>query len=329
MILLDDVRLSKTNTVVRGKGTVSFGRRYRTCVVIDSDTFQLEVYDVRGSNVLGRFSLSDLGLDEILSIAQRFEDDALVIFGKKDGGTYIVTYDIPEMLIEAKPLFYEEYRGDAQPTYIEFCPFDSDVLFLREYRTLLGNVWLEQLQFVSISSPGFPMATFSRNTVPYTGELFIINELDCIIDQCDKVVLNNTTQNFILDMQFSVDNNINTLLVTNTHIQTDNYPIISSISPFSLKQTYEPYRHTNSSIGLIINNIIRTLVTDIINLYTFYNEKFDVTLLGEILSISPTVNNKINVADFSLYGNESINSRTINRIINTINELQLKLARKI
>ena len=331
MKLVNTVNLSNSNQPIIGPGKAAFGRNYRTCLTLDRGYFLLEVYDVNSSTLLRDFSLREIeDLDSIEFIAQRFEDDALAILGIKNGESYIITYDIPELLVGGSPKYIGTFNRDIDPTYIEFSPFDSDVLFIKEYNFLRNTAWLNQIQLVSISEPRTPISTFSQKNIPYTGELFIINELDCSIDQCNEVILNNALNSFLLDIQFSVDgSNMDTILITNTGIQTDNYPLTTGVSPLNLDRVYTKYMQTNSSIGLILNNILRTLITDLANLYTFYSEKFDVTELGEIFAISPTINNEINIADFSVYGNESINSRTINRVVNTINDLQLKLARKI
>ena len=95
--------------------------------------------------------------------------------------------------------------------------------------------------------------------------------------------------------------------------------------PKDLPKTFTNVDCSNSSFGLYLNNSLKNIITDIISIFVNCECKLKVSEDGSTIEISELENIKISIENMFFNGNEQLNVSTLNRIFETIVEIQRKL----
>ncbi len=190
----------------------------------------------------------------------------------------------------------------------------------------LGNI--VQIDYRSISTPNYPLARF-------TGDFESIVRVN---DNISSSNINLSGASFIIgdrfgwntpfyDLVHRTGKSINTVAVTARTFTADDKTLYTFLLPKQLKQNYVYELDTarNSSVGLVLNGAIRKLIRDTLAIYYNYCQNFEFS--GDVPEYTVSILLKeLKVDDFLLYSNESINTSTLNRIINRILEIQNTIA---
>ena len=311
--------------------TSAYGRNFRSVIVQTGDDIVIEVYGVTNTDKILSLTRESLGFDEFERICQRFEDDILIVYGKRSGVTIVASFDIEALINnDFTPLSYSESELTT-PTIIECTDFDSDVIVLKTYN---ANNYLDKVELVSISAPKLPLTRFSSNFNSTVRVNDIVNTLTSDLS-ADQTVLGTFFKNYdsyFVDMQYSTGNSINTAIIARDSFTLDNKTVYYYLLPADLKQNYTNQVPIirNSSIGLTINSILRTIIQDTLLVYYNFTERFRYSSESKIPQ--DTISNILktfNLDNLLLFSNESINIGSLNRVINSIVTIQQAIAREI
>ena len=329
-VLRDTISTSLLNIPI-SPFTSAYGRNFRSVIVQTGDDVIIEVYGVTNTDKVLDLTRESLGFDEFIRICQRFEDDILIVYGKRSGVTIIASFDI-EALINGDftPSSYSESEISI-PTTIECVDFDSDIIVLKTYNS---NNYLDKVELASISAPKLPLAQFSSNFNSTVKVNDLINTMTSDLS-ADQTVLGTFFKNYdsyFIDMQYSTGDVINTAIIAQDSLTVDTKTVYYYLLPAELKQNYDNSAPAirNSSIGLTINSILRTIIQDTLLIYYNFTERFrysSSTRLPQdtIANILKT----FNLDNLLLFSNESVNIGSLNRVINSIITIQRALAREI
>lgn len=344
---IDTIDISLKNGVTDNIA-VTFGRNYRCAIVSDNNEEVLEISPVNKSQQIFSITIKEMNIDTVISTCQRFEDDIYAILYIKDGEVRLRVYDL-QSLLEGFPNFsaYAEKStvvnqkivydnrvdgGIGLNHTIEFAPFDSDVVLFRLYR----HETLAELQFRSISNPRFPLAVFdgysrTGNIGLYTPFLNnLTTPFDVIKSSFDK--LGDGDPFPIYDIAFDVQDTIRYFIFYQDSIEVSHIDsLYSSALPLNLVKRYRGSNiASGDSIGLTINNALRHIVYDTLNIYKMCTSTIERSKsTGSYLGTSPVILPKITDYNLYLYENESINVGVFNRICGTLQEIQQNIARAI
>lgn len=338
LVKKDTIKLTSNRKVVTNE-TCTFGKRYRTAVTRSPENKEfLEIYSIDNNELIREIDIQEeYGVTGIVSSCQRFEDDAIAL----------ITYTYPESRIDNLRRKYEyrmifadvadliatkkvisnnklRIRGYL-PKLIEFADFDSNIVITRHfYQNTLVDV-----MFYDVNFGNWPLAGFNRITAaPYIRSIYRIEEIQDNID-ASGIILNNITADVMRDIQFHTTTNVNSIYTSFTRIQTSNKSLLRSTPPIDLRTVYTPLVDTKSSIGLTINNALRSALIDTLSIYSSFSRKPGVTSTGTRIVFDPIELKGIYFPDLKLNENESINALSVNRVIEGIYGIQKELVSKI
>jgi hypothetical protein len=126
----------------------------------------------------------------------------------------------------------------------------------------------------------------------------------------------------IANLSYTIVHNIGRIYVIKK-IASEDFKIFKI--PKNLPKAFTNVECSNSSFGLYLNNTLKNIVTDTISIFTNNECKAKMTQNGEDIIISELENIKISIENMFFNGNEQLNVSTLNRIFETIIELQRKL----
>jgi hypothetical protein len=181
----------------------------------------------------------------------------------------------------------------------------------------------------SLQDVSYPAVLYSNpKMAPYINQYYRIEEQSSNIDDAYDIILNNQPDIETVDIQFRTTDVINTIVVTKNYIQTDNNPIIKNRISLDMGHSYTSPGELNSSVGLCINSLLQAVLEDTIKLYSQYTELASGRKSAFIGG--RTVNKPwLILNDLKIYGNESINTSTLNRVIDGIFNVQKELSNNI
>ena len=327
-ILRDTVSIS-LNTLISPYASV-YGRNFRSALVQTGNDNIIEVYNVTNTDKVLTLTRQALGFDVFQHICQRFEDDILIIYGTSGSNSVIASFDIESLISDDfTPLVYSETEISS-PTIIECVDFDSDIIVLKTYNT---NNYLEKVELASISAPKVLLAQFRSDFSSVVKVNDFINTMTSDLS-ADLTVLGTFFKNYdsyFIDMQYSTGTVINTAIITGDSLTVDTKDVYYYLLPAELKQNYDAQLPAirNSSIGLTINSIARTIIQDALLIYYNFTERFRYANNSLPQDIIANTLKTFNLDNLLLFSNESINIGSLNRVINSIITIQQAIAREI
>jgi hypothetical protein len=317
--LIDKIDLTPKGTPTN-LYNASYSRNYRSVITTNQGVFNVEIYPTDTTERAKLLSPEDIGVDSILRISQRFEDDMLVVLCLKNREFVLCVYDVIDLITkDTKPTILNLTGLENIPTWVELSDFDSDLVFLRGYTS---SGFLSSFEARSLSNPTITNFKITQPDIYNIYTNTIINKIDTHINLASNIVLRNTVP-LILDIQFSSQDRFNSFLLSDHFILTDSVFPITSIIPTNLPSLYDGVRIEDNSIGLGINSALRNIIQDTVTLYYTFTERFTnfVNTSTEIPDIT--------IDDFFVYGNESINVSVLNRVIDKIYRLQSTIADRL
>lgn len=322
--LVDRISTTETSTVTN-KFNSAYGSNYRSVIVTDQGLFKIEIYSLKDFKLLKTLTPELLKLNAISKIAQRFEDDLLVVLGYRNNELILQTYDIVDLLLYDTVLSEISITNtsgsiESNPDFIELSNFDSDIIFFKYY----SGSGLSSIQFRSLTSSRSPLVTYSFENLSINSAQVnnVINEINQNIQTTNNIAFKKDVQE-ILDIKFYPTDSINNIIFTSDFFRTDNYSLIDNIVPLSLKQNYTSNNISDNSLGLTLNSLFKSIIQDTITLYYIFSQKFTTGVN------QPTYLSDLETNDFYLYGNESINVSVLNRVLKRIYDVQYFLASTI
>lgn len=303
-----------------------YGYAYRSALVKIHDNTVLEISYVNSQDSIIAYNAVDLGFETLDRIAQRFEDDLLVVIGSIKGLPYIKTYDISQLLTSTTSIQSTQLENINLTDVFELAQFDSNILICKRYKS---DGTIDNIEFRMLNSCEYPFVQFSSSSL--LGVLSyneIINEQNVPIDQPGITLMQPSSlsnNNIIYDIQFSCSNTLNALLILSDSFTIVNNSTFLSIPPNILPKKYTSIDLYDNSIGLNVNNITKNILHDTLSLYSNSSKAFNYNA-GVVTGIKPVSVNAVNVDNLYMYENEYINVGTLNRIVNELFSIQQKLA---
>lgn len=324
VIALEDKIDSSSMGITTGQLNSSYGKNYRTVIAMSLGAYTLEVYKVRSSKLLRSFNPGDLGLDNIILLSQRFEDDILLIYGTKNDAYVLVVCDIPTLVNSGQILSINNINGIVA-NLIELSPFDSDIAI---FKTFAGDGTLSSLEFRSITHPLEPITTYESGTLVPIRVNDIIEQINVNVNACNDYVLGSVVASKVNDIAFNVSETVNSVIIYNDSIVTNTNNIFAPIQPLTLHQNYSTSVISDSSIGLTINNALKTIIQDTLSIYYHYTKRKQFSNSVSTGNV-PTMLKDVTTDNLAIYGNEGINVSVLNRVIKKVLQLQQYLGSSI
>ena len=279
------------------------------------------------NDIFYKVDINTLNLGSILNCQVRMVDDLIAIISKNNNKFY-VTYIDPEFPDKIINQFEMLYFEDASFNLL-FSDIDSNIIIL----TFKDYV---QVRFISNST--YPASTssnydYSRFNFRYLKD-YIWNNNTLLYNFSNKIKWNSNSLK---------SNSYNNILVDTKNVGNSNYTIVHNIGriyaikktasedfkifkiPKDLPKAFTNVGCSNSSFGLYLNNTLKNIVTDTITIFTNNECKSKMSLDGSSVIISELENIKISIENMFFNGNEQLNVSTLNRIFETIIEIQRKL----
>lgn len=336
MFLVDKIDLTAQSTTTDLNNSV-YGRNYRSIIALDQGILNIEIYSLKDSLLQKTITSKMLNLDSIARIAQRFEDDILVVLGIRGNELILQSYDIVEILLgnitstEVSLLTFDLLSPESIPNSIELSNFDSDIIFFK----YTNGDNLTSLQLRSLSTSRSPLVVYSIDNLSITNIQInsIFEQVTKNVELCNDIVMGSNDLS-VLDIKFYPTEYLNNIVVSTDFIRTDNYPIIESIVPVSLRQNYSEYTTGDNSIGLAINSLLKSIIQDTVSLYYYFTEKYSSRIFLDVNGYAfgvnlPTSIKDLIIDDLYVYGNESMNVSVLNRVLKKIYNVQYYLANTI
>lgn len=330
VFLQDIIDVTTSNSYVSVYNVV-YGRNFRSVLVETGSDIAIEVYRLNDNNRIALLPRIELGFKTITNICQRFEDDLLIVVGTDVSGfAAFATFDIEEILNgNNTPASFVVTSIPIVATYGECADFDSDIVIFKKYNDLN---YLESIEYRSISSPNYPLAQFKSTFDDIVKVNDIVSTMSTDLS-ADYTIIGSFYKNYneyFINMQHSTSNVINTLTITDRSLTVDTKTMYTYLLSKNLKQNYinELESTRNSSIGLTLNGTLQKIIQDTLLIYYNFCQKFEFS--GSVPSYTVSILLRaLNLDDLLLYSNESVNIATLNRIINTILEVQNTIANEL
>lgn len=324
LFLRDSISISATAATIQFY-TIGYQKRTEFS---DNTIFIKNKYS---NEVLLTLRLSDLGLDELIGIDIRKEDDNVIIIGRTNGVWYFIFFDSNDY---ANSFRKEELLYSDNTTGIKFSNEDSDFFYLIKKLTQLTES--DQLR---AETEIRPLANINNRLSKSSSSNFFYLE---------NYIFNTTDENINdINIKFNsnkmLSNSYNNLTYTTLQKNGFLYYILHNIgriyiskTPKSLYESYVPmnvaknFRQFNcntSSLGLSFNSAILNLLKDTINIATLVEKVKPSTgdLANPTTSVIPTPELNYELENLFLNGNENVNVVSLQRIFTLINDLQKKL----
>lgn len=330
VFLQDIIDISSTNTYT-SVYNVTYGRNFRCVLVETGSDIAIEFYRLGDSELITIQSRLELGFNTITNICQRFEDDLLIVVGTDFNNLPVfATFDIEQVL--NGNITPRSYTADITPlvaTFAECADFDSDIVIFKRYNSL---DFLEAVEYRSISAPVSPLALYTStfDTVVRVNDIIDTMSVDLSADETVLGTFYNNYNSYFIDMCHSTSNVINTSIVTDSSFTVDTKTVYTYLLAKTLKQnyTYELDLTRNSSIGLTLNGAMHKIIQDTLLIYYNFSQKFEFNEGGPSYTVANFLKS-FNLDNSLLYSNESVNIGTLNRIINSIIDIQNAIASEL
>jgi hypothetical protein len=278
------------------------------------------------NDIFYKTDINTLNLGTILNCQVRIVDDLIAIVSKNDNKFYI-TYIDPE--------FPEQIINQFELLYFEDLNFD--LLFSDVDSNIITFTFKKYTQTRFISNSKYPASTSnnsnnSNKNFKYL-EYYYWNNNTLLYSFSNNIKWNsnslksNSYNNILLSSKtigiftYTIVHNIGRIYVIKTPINNNKIFKI----PKDLPKSFTTIECSNSSFGLYLNNALKNIVTDTISIFTNNECKIKMSQDGSNLIVSELENIKISIENMFFNGNEQLNVSTLNRIFETIIEIQRKL----
>jgi hypothetical protein len=297
--------------------TIKFGLDYRT--QIDKTNTTLSILNKYSSNIIKEFSLSSLNIGEFIDIDIRPIDDHIIVLHQIDQQLKLLYFN-PFDLSTIKHSDILSIDTSATNLKIKFVDYDSDVF-------IVSNTKEYQTRF--LSNPTYPSGRLETCELDYAIPAKWNENLQLwnyIRDKWDSSSdLTNSYNN--LHTSTSIKNHKMYMLLHNhgrlyAISQPVNDRLLTPI-PLNLLQKFDGSTCSNSSIGLELNKMIRTLIDDTIGILQNSANTFNI-LEREIL-YKEIEDYNISINNLYMNGNETFNVLTLQRILLQIFEIQQRI----
>jgi hypothetical protein len=292
--------------------------------ITNSDIYIKNKYS---NDIFYKTDINSLNLGLILNCQVRIIDDLIAIISKNNNKFYI-TYIDPEFPDTILNQFELLYFTDSKFNLL-FSDIDSNIIIFN---------FSEYVQVRYISNSKYPASTSSNYNYSNKNFKYLKNYI-----WNENTLLYNSTNIIKWNSNSLKSNSYNNILVDSKNIANLSYTIVHNIGriyvikkiasedfkifkiPKNLPKAFTNVECSNSSFGLYLNNTLKNIVTDTISIFTNNECKAKMTQNGEDIIISELENIKISIENMFFNGNEQLNVSTLNRIFETIIELQRKL----
>jgi len=294
---------------------IRFGNNYRTSI----EGNNLTLRNKYSTDKIVDYDLKSIGIDQLLNVDIRINDDCILILHKKFEKFHITFFDPLDV---ENSLFDREIFefNDSYNYRISFSTYDSNVFYLN------SNA---QSHTRMISNPIYPVGQMRENNLKYVKKETFKNYFqkfgNGVLKWNTVRMDSNFYTNYMFDSITKSDKNYMFLLNSGRI-----YPIrqnilnsyLSSV-PLDLVKTYDGIRCSDTSFGLFLNKTISYILKDILTLYTkatnsYLISKNDV-FLNKIREITYDTNN------LYMNGNETVNVLMLQRILTLLTDLQKQL----
>lgn len=334
VFLQDKINISALNNYT-SVYNVTYGRNFRCSLVETGTDIAIEFYRLNDTELITIQSRTALGFKTITNICQRFEDDLLVVVGtdSNDLPTF-ATFDIEEIANGNNvPLSYFSDTTPINATFAECTDFDSDIIVFKKYNAL---DFLEAVEYRSISAPSTPLAQYTPTFDIGLRVNDIVSTMSADLSADNTVVgtFYNNYDSYFIDLCHSTSNVINTAIVTDSSFTVDTKTAYTYLLPKDLKQNYtdELDLTRNSSIGLTLNGALHKIIQDTLLVYYNFCQQIKFDRVNSPFLPTYTIATflqSFNLDNLLLYSNESVNIGTINRLINSIIDIQTAIASEL
>lgn len=300
---------------------IKFGKNLRT--YIKGDT--LFLYNKYSKFEYSNINLSSNGIIEPLAIDIRDIDDFIAIL-HFDGGFKITTIDLSTANPTIKTTKIKGFRTDDN-YQIKFSPCDSDTIFVTSTR---------QFHTRSIENLTYITGKLENCDLGYGNNSHIWNEVDELFsfykniwNDGDRSERNNTFINISHSSRVK-NGKFYTILVNHGRLyalkQGVNDRYYHGIDINTLK-TIKNVPCSESSLGLYINSLFSSIIEDTINIVN--KCKYIYTYSENLPTFSPFSYIETSSVDSLFHGNETLNTIPLQRIFDTISNIQKSISPKI
>ena len=301
---------------------VKIGNSIRLEITKDS----MYIKNKYSNDIFYKTTIDSFNLGTILNCQVRMVDDLIVIVSKKDEKFYIsyIDSEFPDKILnQFEMLFFEDLKFDLQ-----FSELDSNIVII-----IFENY--SQVRYISNSKyPASNSNQSDQTNFNYLKKYSWDSNNPLIYDYSNKIKWNSNSLK---------SNSYNNILIDSKNIGNVTYVIIHNVGriyvikkplyenfkifkiPKNLKKSFINVGCSNSSFGLYLNNTLKNIIIDTINIFTSSECKTKLSQDAFNITISELENVKISIENMFFNGNEQLNVPTLNRIFETIIELQRKL----
>jgi hypothetical protein len=277
------------------------------------------------------FTLNDLGLDELIGIDVRKEDDNVIIIGQQNGVDYFIFFDSDDYTNSFRK---EELLYSENTTGVKFSDEDSDFFYLIKELTQIdnSNQSRAETEIRPIANINNRLAKSRSSNFFYLDDYLFntteekINEIQIKFNS-NKMLsnsYNNLTYNTLQKngYLYYILHNIGRIYISKTRSS-----LYEAYIPLNVSKNFIQFNCNASSLGLSFNSAILNLLKDTINIATLVEKVKSSTgdLANPTTSTIPTPELQYELENLFLNGNESVNVVSLQRIFTLINDLQKKL----
>jgi hypothetical protein len=278
------------------------------------------------NDIFYKINIDSLNLGVILNCQVRIIDDLIAVVSKNNNKFYI-TYIDPEFPTE----FINQFE------MLNFEDLTFDLLFSDMDSNIIILTFKEYIQTRFISNSKYPASASSNNNSKLNFNYlknYFWNTNTLLYNPSNNIKWNsnslksNSYNNILVDIKniggvtYSMIHNIGRIYVIKKNASED-FKIFKI--PKNLPKSFNAIECSDSSFGLYLNNSLKNIVTDTINIFTNNECKIKLSEDGSDIIISELQNIKISIENMFFNGNEQLNVLTLKRIFETIVEIQRKL----
>ena len=283
------------------------------------------------NEILLTLALNDLGLDKLIGIDVRKEDDNVIIIGQQNGVDYFIFFDSDDYTNTFRK---EELLYGENTTGVKFSEEDSDFFYLIKKLTQIDitNQLRAETEIRPLANINNRLAKARSSHFFYLDDYLFntteekINEIQIKFNS-NKMLsnsYNNLTYNTLQEngYLYYILHNIGRIYISKTKSS-----LYEAYVPLNVSKNFIQFNCNTSSLGLSFNSAILNLLKDTINIATLVEKVKNSTgdLANPTTSTSPTPELQYELENLFLNGNESVNVVSLQRIFTLINDLQKKL----
>jgi hypothetical protein len=296
---------------------IKFGKNIRTS--LSKDELSLVIHNKYSQDKIRVINLAQYGVGAIKDLDVRTVDDLIIILNKKDDGFYVMIVDISD-ISKTVNLKIESIKDIDSPYGIRFSELDSDLFYTfnkKEYQTR------------HISNPTYPTGRLETSNLLYYDPYKWNNAFELHTDlyvQWGFGITEENEYNNLTVTERIVNDSMYLLLHNKGRIYAMYQPLTSRYNnnvDINIPKQFTGVNCSESSIGPYINSSLANLINDTLNLYS---KAYAVYNIKEFeIESEPLKEFDFGVNDLYINGNEAINAIAMQRILSTIEDVQLNL----